>query len=252
MSSWHLRHLSIALPLWLTLAGCGGDGTSDPAGGAAGAGGSADGGGGDAATELDGSGAGGAGGAAGASGSAGASGHAGAAGAACDQGYGMPCMTASNTYCQVNGSLDCYGISLKNVCGPPGRSCTTTSATCADPSQTCYGPLIAGDVGDNDGICLTEDEMRCFCAAIGLMLRPAFCPVDDSERPGLGEYCNCADFCPYDAANPLCQAELTCARHQCVGPVCSSSGPDTCPDGMMCTTFVGYNGEVLGEACRPE
>lgn len=160
---------------------------------------------------------------------------------------GYPCLTASNEHCP-QGGLECYGIALKNVCGPPGRGCSPSATSCPGSDQKCYEPLIAGS-SDGEGICLTESEMACFCSNIGVSLRPPFCPVNVEEFPGLGEYCSCSGFCPYQDGVGPCKPGLTCVRHQCYGPVCDANGPDTCPQGMSCTTFLDASSVKLGDAC---
>ena len=89
---------------------------------------------------------------------------------------GYPCLTASNTYCPVNGGNECYWVSVRTVCGPPGRQCSASEPACSGADETCRFPLTAGDE-NGDGICLTEDEMLCFCSNIGASLRPSFCPI---------------------------------------------------------------------------
>ncbi|HQP33991.1 MAG TPA: hypothetical protein PLI95_02390 [Polyangiaceae bacterium] len=160
---------------------------------------------------------------------------------------GYPCMTAANHVCP-QGGLDCYGIYLQNVCGPPDRACSTAAPACGASDQTCFGPLFAGHPGPDDGICLTQEEMDCFCSRIGLMQKPSFCPITDADLPGMGAYCACEGYCPHEDGKGPCKSGLTCVRYQCRGPACTDN-PDTCPAGMQCVTFLDYNQNLLGKAC---
>lgn len=163
---------------------------------------------------------------------------------ACSQELGYPCLAAANEVCPLGG-MGCYGILLKTVCGPADRGCSMASTTCVGQDQKCFAPL---HTQTDEGICLTESEMECFCHNLDLYIQPEFCPREEAELPGVGEYCSCSGGCAYDPDLPLCKKDLACVRYGCKVP-CSPSSPTACPDNQKCVDHQDGNGMSYGYYC---
>ncbi len=158
---------------------------------------------------------------------------------------GMACLQVNDQVCPT-GDGACYGISLRNVCGPKDRGCSLTAPTCAGAGQTCRAPLRAGSP---EGICLTDDEAVCFCGNIGVSLRPPFCPIADDERPGTGGICRCpsGEYCVSEPGRGPCRPGLACIRGGCRGAPCTDD--DGCAANEVCMAYASFDGQILGKAC---
>lgn len=158
---------------------------------------------------------------------------------------GMACLQANNQVCPT-GDGACYGISLRNVCGPKDRGCSLAAPTCAGAGQTCRAPLRPGS---DEGICLTDDEALCFCGNIGVTLRPSFCPIADAERPSVGGLCTCpsGEYCVSETGKGPCKPGLACIRGACRGTPCTDD--TNCAANEVCIGYAGFDGKVIGKAC---